>query len=111
MVSAFNRRDCLSALLGASFAATFAQNVAIGASPAPRVDAARLRRTLEELSAFGRPAGGTFADGVSRFAYSDADVAGRAYVIGLMKTAALMVILSAPVTVLLTRDRWRSMPV
>jgi len=38
---------------------------------------------------FGRPAGGTFADGVSRVAYSDADVAGRAYVHKLMDAAGL----------------------
>ena len=46
------------------------------------VDAASLRARIEALSVFGRPAGGTFADGVSRVAYSDADVAGRTYVIG-----------------------------
>ena len=38
---------------------------------------------------FGRPAGGTFADGVSRVAYSDADVAGRRYVMDLMRAAGL----------------------
>ena len=38
---------------------------------------------------FGRPTGGTFADGVSRVAYSDADVAGRAYVMDLMRGAGL----------------------
>ena len=38
---------------------------------------------------FGRPPGGVFADGVSRIAYSDADVEGRRYVIGLMRTAGL----------------------
>ena len=38
---------------------------------------------------FGRPPGGTFADGVSRVAYSDADVAGRRYVIDLMRAAGL----------------------
>jgi N-carbamoyl-L-amino-acid hydrolase len=38
---------------------------------------------------FGRPAGGTFADGVSRVAYSDADVKGREYVAGLMRSAGL----------------------
>jgi len=43
------------------------------------VDAARLRSRLEALSVFGRPAGGTFADGVSRVAYSDADVAARGW--------------------------------
>jgi N-carbamoyl-L-amino-acid hydrolase len=41
------------------------------------------------LSVFGRPAGGAFADGVSRVAYSDADVDGRRYVMGLMKSAGL----------------------
>jgi N-carbamoyl-L-amino-acid hydrolase len=42
------------------------------------------------LSTFGRPAGGSFADGVSRVAYSDADVAGRQYVTGLIRAAGLM---------------------
>jgi N-carbamoyl-L-amino-acid hydrolase len=55
----------------------------------PRTDAARLRLQLERLSAFGRPAGGTFADGVSRVAYTEADVAGRAYVMSLMRDAGL----------------------
>jgi beta-ureidopropionase / N-carbamoyl-L-amino-acid hydrolase len=55
----------------------------------PRVNAARLRQHLEALSLFGRPAGGAFADGVSRVAYSDADVAGRRYAMSLMETAGL----------------------
>ena len=38
---------------------------------------------------FGRPSGGTFADGVSRVAYSDADVAGRRYMMDLMRAAGL----------------------
>ena len=38
---------------------------------------------------FGRPPGGTFADGVSRTAYSDADVAARRYVMDLMRGAGL----------------------
>src|SRR5262245_32634191 len=54
-----------------------------------RINATRLRQHLEELSVFGRPAGGTFADGVSRVAFSDADVAGRAYVMRLMEAAGL----------------------
>jgi N-carbamoyl-L-amino-acid hydrolase len=58
-------------------------------SSGPRVDPRALRDRLTSLSAFGRPAGGTFADGVSRVAYSDADVQGRRYVIGLMKDAGL----------------------
>jgi N-carbamoyl-L-amino-acid hydrolase len=55
----------------------------------PRVDAVRLRRRLEELSVFGRPPGGTFADGVSRTAFSDADVAGRGYVLAGMRDIGL----------------------
>jgi N-carbamoyl-L-amino-acid hydrolase len=53
------------------------------------VDAAALRARLESLSVFGRPAGGTFADGVSRVAYSDADRAGRRYVMDLLRAAGL----------------------
>ena len=59
------------------------------AMTAPRVDAGVLRSRIEALSGFGRPSGGTFADGVSRTAYSDADVEGRRYVMGLMKSAGL----------------------
>jgi len=54
-----------------------------------RVNGNRLRQHLEGLSVFGRPAGGTFADGVSRVAYTDADVAGRKYFMELMRQAGL----------------------
>jgi beta-ureidopropionase / N-carbamoyl-L-amino-acid hydrolase len=54
-----------------------------------RIDALRLQHSLEELSTFGRPVGGSFADGVSRVAYSDADLAGRGYVLGLLRAARL----------------------
>jgi N-carbamoyl-L-amino-acid hydrolase len=60
-----------------------------GSWQGPRVDGAALRARLEALSMFGRPAGGTFADGVSRVAYSDADLGGRTYVMGLMRAAGL----------------------
>lgn len=70
--------------------ATAALAAAPAAAATPlRVDGDRLRSTLEGLSEFGRPPGGSFADGVSRTAYSDADVAGRAYVMGLMRDAGL----------------------
>src|SRR6478752_3036894 len=60
----------------------------VAAAPSDlHIDAARLRADLEGLSVFGRPPGGTFSDGVSRVAYSDADVAGRAYVMGLLREA------------------------
>jgi N-carbamoyl-L-amino-acid hydrolase len=54
-----------------------------------RVNGARLREHLEALSVFGRPSGASFAAGVSRVAYSDADVAGRRYTMGLMEAAGL----------------------
>ena len=73
------RRHFTSALAVSAFAAP----------SAPRVNGGRLRQHLEALSVYGRPAGGTFADGVSRVAYSDADVAGRRYVQGLMESAGL----------------------
>ncbi len=50
-----------------------------------RINADRLRHSLEELSVFGRPAAGTFSDGVSRVAFTDADVAGRNYAMQLMR--------------------------
>ena len=59
------------------------------AAGALRIDAARLRARLEHLSTFGRPAGGTFADGVSRLGYSQADVAARAWFIDQMRQAGL----------------------
>ena len=57
--------------------------------PALHVDGRTLRERIETLSTFGRPAGGTFADGVSRIAYSDADIEGRRYVMGLMRAAGV----------------------
>jgi N-carbamoyl-L-amino-acid hydrolase len=81
-----HRREFIQAVTSTAVAAA----VPIRAQPAaPRIDAARLRQELEALSVFGRPAGGTFADGVSRTAYSDADIAGRQYVTGLMREAGL----------------------
>src|SRR5215468_8771799 len=72
-----------------SFLAAAGLSVAARGDAGPRVNAARLRQHIEELSVFGRPAGGTFADGVSRLGFSDADVAGRAYVTKVMRSAGL----------------------
>lgn len=57
------------------------------ATPELRINPARLRKSLEDLSVFGRPAGGVFDDGVSRFAYSEADIAGRKFAMGLIVAA------------------------
>ncbi|MDO8678339.1 MAG: Zn-dependent hydrolase [Acidobacteriota bacterium] len=54
---------------------------------APAIDPARLRRHLESLSTYGRPAGGTFASGVSRVAYSVADLTARAWMLEVIKEA------------------------
>jgi len=56
-----------------------------------RVDGAGLQRAIEGLSEIGRPAGGSFASGVSRIGYTDADVAGRAFVMDLMRKAGAVV--------------------
>lgn len=53
------------------------------------INGARLRSRLEALSHHGRPAGTGFEGGVSRVAYSDADVAGRTYIMSLMREAGL----------------------
>ena len=83
------RRAFVSSLAAAAFAPVVLVRRAVTPLLPARVDALALRRRIETLSTFGRPAGGTFADGVSRVAYSDADVAGRGYVIGLMRAAGL----------------------
>lgn len=56
-------------------------------SSRPAVDGARLRNRLERLSTHGRPPGGTFADGVTRVAYSVADLTARAWIIDEIKSA------------------------
>jgi N-carbamoyl-L-amino-acid hydrolase len=84
MASEIDRRTLMLAS-----AAAMAAVPAGGAAAPLKVDGARLETMLETLSQFGRPAGGSFASGVSRTAYSDADIAGRAYVMGLMRDAGL----------------------
>jgi N-carbamoyl-L-amino-acid hydrolase len=85
-----NRREFLSGLAVLSAGSTLGNlSFAQGSTSDVRIDAARLQQSLEGLSVYGRPAGGTFADGVSRVAYSDADVAGRKYAMELMRAAGL----------------------
>jgi len=54
---------------------------------APRINGSRLNRWLKEFSRFGRREDG----GVDRMAFSDADVAGRAWVLARMEEAELEV--------------------
>jgi N-carbamoyl-L-amino-acid hydrolase len=63
--------------------------VRLDGQPTLAVDAAAIRTRIEALSLFGRPPSGTFESGVSRVAYSDADIAGRKYAIDLMRAAGL----------------------
>lgn len=83
------RRELLCGLVAASAAASIPDLSLAQEKSAPRINAARLQQNLEGLSVYGRPSGGSFAEGVSRVAYSDADVAGRNYVMGLMRAAGL----------------------
>jgi beta-ureidopropionase / N-carbamoyl-L-amino-acid hydrolase len=53
----------------------------------PRIEMSTVKGQLEALSVFGRPDGGTFQHGVSRIGYSDADIAGRKFVMNLMQSA------------------------
>jgi N-carbamoyl-L-amino-acid hydrolase len=55
----------------------------------PLIDSARLRTRLERLSLFGRPDGGSFESGVSRVAYSDADLAARRWLLAEITAAGL----------------------
>ena len=89
MAFEFDRRRFVAFVAGSLLSQTLVGKVQASAKDEPRVDADRLRRTLEELSIFGRPTGGSFSDGVSRVAFSDADIAGRAYATGLMTAAGL----------------------
>jgi N-carbamoyl-L-amino-acid hydrolase len=64
----------------------FPELVCAAAQPdAPSADSTRVQQHLTELAHFGaNPEGG-----VSRIAYSDADIAGRVYVKSLMEAAGL----------------------
>src|SRR5687767_13782266 len=84
-----SRRAVLTSLSTAAIGPVFVGRRAFAQNPSIRVDATALRQRIEALSRFGRPTGGTFTDGVSRVAYSDADVAGRRYILDLMRAAGL----------------------
>ena len=84
-----SRRVFLTKLVTAAMGPAVLGRGALAQNLPARVDATALRQRIEALSMFGRPSSGTFADGVSRVAYSDADVAGRRYVLDLMRAAGL----------------------
>lgn len=86
------RRQLLSSAVAVSAGAALLPDLSFGQaarSAGLRIGGDRLRESLEGLSVFGRPAGGTFADGVSRVAFTDADVEGRNYAMQLMRAAGM----------------------
>jgi N-carbamoyl-L-amino-acid hydrolase len=82
-----NRRTFSHHCLATSAALGLAPHAALAAWQAPRINAERLDGRLRELAGFGRNEKG----GIDRVAYSEADVAARQYVTGLMRAAALEV--------------------
>jgi N-carbamoyl-L-amino-acid hydrolase len=85
-----HRRELLSGLVVATAAAAFpGLAFPTGSDAGLRVNPDRLREHLEGLSVYGRPEGGTFADGVTRDGLSDACVAGRNYAMQLMRRSGL----------------------
>ena len=72
-----NRRSFLWGLAGGA--------VRLSGASVPRIDGTALDAALRTLSPFGRPVGGTFESGVSRIGYSDDDIAGRKFVMDLMR--------------------------
>jgi beta-ureidopropionase / N-carbamoyl-L-amino-acid hydrolase len=96
------RRSFLNTVGLASLGTLSARAMPLAANPV-RVDGAQLRQRIEALSMFGRPAGGSFGDGVSRVAYSEADIAGRAYFTGQMKAAGLVPRIDAAGNIFATR--------
>jgi N-carbamoyl-L-amino-acid hydrolase len=64
------------------------------------VSSSRLRARLERMSEFGRPPGGSFADGVTRLGYSEADREARGWLRGLMREAGLDVRIDAAANVI-----------
>jgi beta-ureidopropionase / N-carbamoyl-L-amino-acid hydrolase len=84
-----NRRNFMGSLTAA------AALPKVSAVSAPRISSSVIQARLEALSVFGRPAGGTFQDGVSRVGYSAADIAGRKFVMDLMRNAGAIVRIDA----------------
>jgi beta-ureidopropionase / N-carbamoyl-L-amino-acid hydrolase len=84
------RRQLLSGAAVACASSALANLSVAQRAPADlRINGERLRLHLEQLSIYGRPTGGTFADGVNRVAYSDADIAARQYAVEAMRAAGL----------------------
>src|SRR5688500_693461 len=95
------RREFSRQLLVGAAAYGIAPRDALAALQAPRVNAGRLNRHLDELARFGRNEKG----GIDRVAYSAADVAARQYVTELMRAAALDVLVDTAGNIIGRRGR------
>ena len=72
-----------------------------------RVNANRIERHITELAGFGKNPEG----GVSRVAFSEADIAGREYIMGLMRDAALEVRIDTGGNIIGRREGSEDLPV
>lgn len=95
---------CGAAVLWALVAAAQAGQ---GAPPERHVNQERLWQTLQKLSEFGRNPEG----GVSRVGFTEADLAGRAYVMGLMRETGLEVRVDAAGNIFGRRAGSENLPV
>ena len=91
-----------------ALAGTFAASSALSAPAVDRhVDGSRLTATLSKLSVFGANPDG----GVSRVGFSEADLAGRAYVMTLMRESGLEVRVDAAGNIFGRRGGLENLPV
>ncbi len=98
LVEAMTRREFLTSM------GLLAGSRTARAGPRMEISVTRLREQLESLSAYGRPAGSNFLDGVSRIGYSDADIAGRKYLLGLVEAAHLKARIDAAGNIFVRKD-------
>ncbi len=78
-----------------NFISACSASALLAAPTAPRIGEDTLQGQITALSAFGRPTGGNFASGVSRVGYSDEDIAGRNFVMSLMRATGATVRIDA----------------
>src|SRR6266849_6206516 len=86
---------------------TVGQDKPAASAPVRHVQQERLWQTLQKLSEFGKNPEG----GVSRVGFTEADLAGRAYVMGLMREAGLAVRVDPAGNIFGRRDGTENLPV
>ena len=99
----FKRLACYLLAFAALWATTTVQANQVGL----RVNEARIQQHILELAEFGKNPEG----GVSRVAFSEADIAGREYVTGLMRAAGLEVRMDTVGNIIGRREGAEDLPV